>query len=157
MSHSHSHSRGESSGHSHNHGHDFDPLHPNAFCHILLRRRENAHPDYFDRIRDFITNLNHTYTWELRASNLVLQMTIPCRKDRKDEVAPHLYMAMLSLGLARDWVIVETVHNKEATYVSKKAIERALNYKEVPEDQKQLEEQKEQEEPAASAGEASGS
>jgi hypothetical protein len=80
-------------------------------------------------------------------------MTIPSRKDRKDEVAPHLYMAMLTLDLVRDWAIVETIHNKEATYVSKKAIERVLNYKEVPEEQKEEEDVKE---PEANAGEASG-
>jgi hypothetical protein len=63
---------------------------------------------------------------------------------------------MLALDLVRDWVIVETIHNKEATYVSKKAIERVLNYKEVPQEQKE-EEEEEAKEPEANAGEVSGS
>lgn len=159
MSHSQSHSRGQSSDHDHFNGHDFDPKHPNAFCHILLRRRKNADPDYFIRIVDFIKNTNETWTWELRANDLVLQMTIPCMKELKSAVAPHLHRAMALLDLVRDWVIVETIHNKEATYVSKKAIDRVLKYKEVPGDDKEPEEQKEEEakKPEANAGEASGS
>ncbi|KAI6767706.1 hypothetical protein HG530_005715 [Fusarium avenaceum] len=119
MSHSQSHSRGQSSDHDHFNGHDFDPKHPNAFCHILLRRRKNADPDYFIRIVDFIKNTNETWTWELRANDLVLQMTIPCMKELKSAVAPHLHRAMALLDLVRDWVIVETIHNKEATTTDK--------------------------------------
>jgi hypothetical protein len=68
-------------------------------------------------------------------------------KQLKEEVGPYLQKAMVIFDLVHDWAIVETIHNKEATYVSQKAIERALNYK-VPEEPK---------EPEANAGEASGS
>ncbi|KAM0467882.1 hypothetical protein ACHAP7_011504 [Fusarium lateritium] len=150
MSHSHSHGSGQSSGHSHdhNHGHDFDPHHPNAFCHTLLRRRETARPDYLTGILDFIKQTNDTWTWELRANDAVLQLTIPCPKEQKGEVDYFLLRAITHLDFVNDWVIVETIHNKEATDVSKKAIERALKYKDGDE---------KPQEPEAHAGEASGS
>jgi hypothetical protein len=148
MSRRHSHGRGHSSGHSHNHGHDFDPHHPGAFCHTLFRRRETASADYFINILDFIRKTNETWTWELRADDKVLQMTIPCKKEQKVEAEFYLLNAMRQHLLGYDWVVVETVHNKEATYVSKKAIEKALNYKEVAEETK---------EPEANVGESSGS